>query len=275
MVKVGAVIQVRLGSERLPGKALLPLPFSGGPGLLEHVVGRAAAAAAVQQVIVATTILASDDPVETYCHKNGITCFRGSVDDVLERFVQAAAAHKLEVVVRLTGDNPFIMPATINEAVQQHLRKQVDYSITEGLPLGTNIEVVSFKALKQAMEEATETTDREHVTPFMKRGSNFTTQVLPVVSAISKLRLTIDYPADYALASLLYSKLYKKNYNFDFAELEQVVQENPWLAAINEEITQRKAFASEQEEVAEAKRILKQGGYTRVLQKLESNTHDK
>ena len=146
MVKVGAIIQVRLGSERLPNKALLPLPFGGGPALLEHVVNRAKASKSVTNVIVATTDNILDNAIYNFCQDNKLSCFRGSEDDVLDRFYQAAKNSNLDVIIRLTGDNPFIMPGIIDDTVETHLHANLDYSITEGLPLGTNIEVISFAA---------------------------------------------------------------------------------------------------------------------------------
>ncbi|MFD2247651.1 glycosyltransferase family protein [Pontibacter ruber] len=269
MVKVGAIIQVRLGSERLPNKALLPLPFGGGPGLMEHVILRACAATTLQEVVVATTESTTDDAILNFCTPNAIGCFRGSTDDVLDRFMQAASKYKLDVVVRLTGDNPFVNPETIDEAVQQHLEKKADYTITEGLPLGTNVEVISFAALQRAAKEATETADREHVTPYIRREKGFSRQSIAYTSPIQALRLTIDYPSDYALASLLYERLLQDELYVRHEDIAELVAENPWLYAVNAVNTQRQAFASEEDELTEAKKLLQTGGFTRVLQKLQ------
>jgi len=269
MVKVGAIIQVRLGSERLPNKALLPLPFGGGPSLLEHVVARARAVNLLQEVIVATTENAADDAIEAFCSTHAIACFRGSKDNVLDRFLQAARQYQLDMVVRLTGDNPFVMSETIDQAVQAHLEKEVDYTITEGLPLGTNVEVVSFSALERAAAKAAEAADQEHVTPFIRRKEDFARQSIPYTSPISSLRLTVDYPSDYALASLLYERLYHTGHNFTHADIAKAFEQHPWLYGVNGGNTQRKAFASEEEELSAAKAVLQAGGFTRALQKLQ------
>ncbi|GGG25345.1 cytidylyltransferase domain-containing protein [Pontibacter amylolyticus] len=269
MVTVGAIVQARLGSERLPKKALLPLPFSGGPTLLQHVVTRAKAAQCITTVAVATTKRPADDAIHTFCQDKQIDFFRGSEDDVLERFYTSAQKYELDVVVRLTGDNPFITPATIDEAVTQHVAAGADYTITEGLPLGTNIEVVSFSALERAANEATEAADREHVTPYIRREQGFERQTITCISALSSLRLTVDYPSDYALANLLYAKLYHQDKLFSFADIEKLLQEHGWLANVNTQNQQRQAFASEADEFESAAKALKEGGYTRVLQKLE------
>ncbi|WP_299824490.1 glycosyltransferase family protein [uncultured Pontibacter sp.] len=269
MVTVGAIIQARLGSERLPNKALLPLPFSGGPTLLQQVVTRAKAAQSIATVIVATTEKPSDDAIHTFCQDNQVECFRGSEDDVLERFYTTAQKYKLDAVVRLTGDNPFIMPEIIDEAVTKHLAAGADYTITEGLPLGTNIEVMAFSALARAAREATEAADREHVTPYIRREQGFNRQSINYTSTLKSLRLTVDYPSDYALANLLYDRLYQQNKLFEFTDIEKLLQEHGWLANVNTQNQQRQAFANEADEFSSAAKALQEGGYTRVLQKLQ------
>jgi spore coat polysaccharide biosynthesis protein SpsF len=269
MVTVGAIIQARLGSERLPNKALLPLPFSNGPTLLWHVAARAKAAQSIATVLVATTENTTDNAIYTFCQKSQINCFRGSEDDVLTRFYTAAQKYKLDVVVRLTGDNPFIMPATLDEAVIKHIAAGVDYTLTEGLPLGTNIEVVSFSALERAARMATEAADREHVTPYIRREQGFKTQRVTYTSALSTLRLTVDYPSDFALANLLYDRLYDQNKLFNFTDIEELLQEHGWLTNVNTQNQQRQAFATEADEFSSAAKTLQEGGYNRVLQKLQ------
>ena len=269
MVKIGAIIQARLGSERLPNKALLPLPFNGGPTLLQHVITRAKAARSIDTIIVATTEKPADNAIYTFCQNNQIDCFRGSENDVLERFYTAAKKYNLDIVVRLTGDNPFIMPPVINDAISKHSAEGVDYTITEGLPLGTNIEVISFQALERAAREATDALDREHVTPYIRRERGFKRQSINYTSVLNTLRLTVDYPSDYALANLLYDRLYQQNKHFSFTDIEQLLLEHGWLANVNTQNQQRQAFASEADEFASAAKALQEGGYNRVLQKLQ------
>lgn len=268
MVKVGAIIQVRLGSERLPGKALLPLPFSGGPSLLEHVVARAEAAHTLQEVVVATTVNPADDTLADFCARRELTCFRGAADDVLDRYLQAALANRLDVIVRLTGDNPFVMPQTIDQAVEHLLMKKADYTITTGLPLGTNVEVFTRSALEKAATAATEAADREHVTSFIRRESGFNAQTLALTSPIPHLRLTVDFPSDYALASMFFERLQHLNSIIGHEDIASLLGQCPWLSEVNAANAQRKVFASEEDEITEARRILQAGGLSRVLLKL-------
>lgn len=269
MVTVGAIIQVRLGSERLPNKALLPLPFGRGPCMLEHVVQRASAVSGVDHVIVATTDQPADDAIQRFCEDRGLDVYRGSTDNVLQRYVETAKTFGLDTVIRLTGDNPFISPEKISFALRQHMASGVDYTLTEGLPLGTNVEIVTLNALIRAATEAIEAADKEHVTPYVRRQKGFKRQTISMESPLQALRLTVDYPSDYALASLIYERLQQEYCYFDFPAIEQLLQENSWLESINQQNTQRKAFTSEMDELEEAEKVLQQGGYTRALQRLK------
>jgi spore coat polysaccharide biosynthesis protein SpsF len=171
--RVLALIQARLGSSRLPGKSILPLPLAAvgdKQTILGHVVGRARRATAVQHIMVATTTQPLDDPLAALAARLGVGVFRGDEQDVLSRFTGALEqAVDFHIIVRLTADNPAIDPAFIDAAVAHHLATSADYTYTSGLPLGTNIEVVSAKALRHADQVATQPDEREHVTPYLRR----------------------------------------------------------------------------------------------------------
>ncbi|MBF9143945.1 cytidylyltransferase domain-containing protein [Hymenobacter properus] len=235
-VRVVVVIQARMNSSRLPGKVLLPLPLSSETTVLGHVVARAKRVVPSPQVVVATSTLAADDAVAAAALALNVGVFRGDEQDVLARFVGAAAAHQAEVVVRITSDNPALDPAFMRAAVTHHLATQADYTLTTGLPLGTNVEVITTTALRQAAAEATRPEEREHVTPYLRRHPElFRLQTLPltVPPAVADLRLTVDYPSDYALLHLLFSELPADFSLTDPAGLPALLARHPWLAAIN------------------------------------------
>ncbi|HET9505179.1 MAG TPA: glycosyltransferase family protein [Hymenobacter sp.] len=240
------LIQARLGSSRLPGKSMLPLPLS-APGdentILGHVVGRARRAACVREIIVATTTQPLDDPLAALATRLGVGVFRGDEQDVLGRFAGALAqAGDFQTVVRLTADNPALDPAFIDAAVAHHLATRADYTYTNGLPLGANIEVISTTALQKAHREATQPDEREHVTPYLRRRSELfrlETLALNVPPAVAGLRLTVDYPSDYALLSLLFTELGPDFSLTDPAGLPALLARHPWLAAINATNVQR------------------------------------
>ena len=233
--RIAVIIQARMNSSRLPGKVLLPLPMGGATTVLGQVVARARQLADEQLVIVATSTLAVDDALAA------AAIFRGDEADVLGRFAGALARHDADVIVRITADNPAIDPAFMRAVVAHHLTIRADFTITTGLPLGTNIEVMSAAALRRAADEATRPEEREHVTPYLRRHPElFHLASLPLVvpPAVAGLRLTLDYPSDYALLHLLYSQL-----PVDFSltastDLPALVSQYPWLANINSQNTQ-------------------------------------
>ncbi|WP_242927149.1 glycosyltransferase family protein [Pontibacter vulgaris] len=277
---IGAVIQVRLGSERLPNKALLPLPFGGGPALLDHVIIRALESKLITSVVVATTDTSKDNAIAIFCQAKGITCYRGSEENVLDRFYQAARQKELDVVVRLTGDNPCIVPAILDKAITTHISQQNDYTRTEGLPLGTNLEIMAFAALEQAHEHATETFEHEHVTPYLYSSKqDFKVAKLDYSNEVNmqlqNVRLTVDYPSDFAMLSLLLEKVNDLEKSFSFQAMEEVLQKYPWLPEINSSNSQKKVYFSEEVELADAKSLLMRYGMEKAATVIENyKTHE-
>lgn len=240
------LIQARQGSSRLPGKSALPLPLGAvGPSatILGRIVTRAKRARLVSEIIVATTTEPLDDELAALAAQLQVGMFRGSEQDVLSRFTeaftQAVPSKLIAAVVRLTADNPAIDPGFLDQAVAHHLATGADYTLTTGLPLGTNLEVISPEALLRAHREARQPDEREHVTPYLRRHPELfklETLALAVPSAVAALRLTVDYASDYALLSLLYSEL---GPNFTLADLPTLLARYPWLAAVNAGNVQR------------------------------------
>ena len=232
--RVGAVIQARVASTRLPGKALLPLPLGSSVTLFERVLQRAQQTLTLDRVVVAVPDTAADEVLGELAERHGIATLRGSETDVLSRFHSAAEQFDLDVIVRLTADNPALDAAYLDEAVRAHLAAGADYTITTGLPLGMNVEVISRAALAAAHHRATAPSDREHVTPYLRqRPEEFRLLMLPVAQAhpeAAALRLTVDYPTDYALLSALYSGL---GPGFTLADTLALLRRYPWLATLN------------------------------------------
>ena len=228
-------------STRLPGKVLLPLPLRGATTVLGHVVGRARQLQPGQQVVVATSDQPADDPLAAAAAALGVGVFRGDEQDVLGRFCAALAQYDAETVVRLTADNPAIDPACLRAAVAHHLAAGADYTCTTGLPLGTNVEVINAGALRRAAAAATRPEEREHVTPYLRRHPEqfrLAELHLRVPDAVAALRLTLDYPSDYAMLHVLYSQLPPDFSLTDPTGLSALLVQYPWLAEINSQNTQ-------------------------------------
>lgn len=204
-----AVVQARMGSTRLPGKVMLPL---GGVPALAFMLRRVGRARAIDEVIVATTISESDDVIAELAKRSSVAVRRGSEDDVLDRFHAAVADLGLadeDVVVRLTGDCPFIDPEVIDDVVRvARDHPDVDYVSNVSPPTfpdGLDTEAVRLGALRAAWLEATDPGDREHVTSFIRANpARFPSlNVRCKLGDQSSLRLTLDEPDDYRLLAAL------------------------------------------------------------------------
>ena len=193
-----AVVQARMSSRRLPGKALADL--CGAP-VLNHVLGRVTQVRSIDGTILATSVDGSDDPVAEAGAAAGALVVRGPLDDVLERFRLAATQHRCDAIVRITADCPLIDPLVIDAVVQRWRAGREDYvaNIIEPrtFPKGMDTEVVSVSALLVAAAEAVDAVDREHVTVFVRsRPERFPQARVTIDPAYAAVRLTLDTPAD-------------------------------------------------------------------------------
>jgi spore coat polysaccharide biosynthesis protein SpsF len=269
--KVGIIIQARMGSSRLQGKILLKLPFYGKESVLEQILKRAKAVEGAQQVWVASSTNPENEVLEMLL-EGKCNLFRGEEDDVLSRFYQIAKQQNLDTIVRLTADNPCFDPLYIQKAIEEHTNNEADYTYTKGLPLGMNVEVLSFKALETAFLHATSAEEKEHVTPYVTKNPNDFKLHYPIFfenELYSDWRLTMDTPSDYALMCLLYENLYLQNPIFGFESIRTFIEKNPWVLFINRENRQKKIYASFEEEKNDAKKLLQNEGFIYTLKVVE------
>jgi spore coat polysaccharide biosynthesis protein SpsF len=190
----GIILQARLASSRLPGKALKTI---GARTLLEHCVGRLTASGT--PVVVATTTNGEDDMLAALAAELGVQVFRGSVNDVLGRYVAAAAAFGFDPIIRATGDNPGVDGDAPRRVLDALASNDVDYVREEGLPLGASVEGITLAALRRASTEAVLAADREHVTTYVRRhpdGFPEITLTVPAHLHAPHVSLTVDTPDD-------------------------------------------------------------------------------
>lgn len=163
-----AIIQARMTSSRLPGKVMADI---GGRPSLQRMIERVRPAAGLDEISVATTALVTDDPVVELCERLGVRCFRGDEQDVLGRYVAAAAAFSADVVVRLTADCPMHDPEIIEMALRLYRQGGYDHvsnAVKRTFPDGLDVEVMSREALMRADREAKHQFLREHVTTYIR-----------------------------------------------------------------------------------------------------------
>jgi spore coat polysaccharide biosynthesis protein SpsF (cytidylyltransferase family) len=203
-----AVIQARCGSTRFPRKVLAPLQ---GRPMLEHIIKRVSRATLVDRVVVATTVGAIDDPVAALVLASGAGLTRGSEDDVLSRYVQAAREHDADVVVRITADCPLTDPAVVDSVIRARADADADYASNvepPTFPEGYDCEVFTLECLRRLDESARASYLREHVTALTReRPDLFRIARVTSDRDLSWIRLTVDVPEDLARVETLLSRL--------------------------------------------------------------------
>lgn len=242
-MKIGAVVQTRMGSIRLPGKVMLDIC---GKPVIQHVIERLKQCKHLDEIIIATTTLGQDDVVVQQAQKLGVKWFRGSEDDVLSRYYYSARENNLDVIVRVTSDCPLIDPFIIDSMIQFY--KQNKYDLVANVapdvrqrtfPRGLDTEIFSFKVLVEAFENAAEKYQREHVTPYIYEKSD---KIYYYKNSLdySKYRWTLDTEEDLQLIKSIYCYLYKETHNFYFEDILNLMKKHPELAKINGHVEQRK-----------------------------------
>jgi spore coat polysaccharide biosynthesis protein SpsF len=238
------ITQARTGSTRLPGKVLMEI---NGTPLLKTHLDRLSKAKNIDLIIVATTETHVDDFLAKKVIDWGYEVFRGSENDVLDRFYMAVKNYNPEFVVRVTSDCPLIDPELIDKVVEYTKIKNKDYCaniIEETFPDGQDIEVFKFSVLKSAWKNSTLDSDREHVTPYIRnntdiKGGNFFTGVnYSSKQNFSQLRMTVDEAKDFELIKKLINDL---GTNKSWQQYSKHIIEND-LNKINEDIIRNEGY---------------------------------
>lgn len=228
------IIQARMSSTRLPGKVLLPIA---GKPMLARQIERLQRARRIDQLLIATTADDCDDAIADLGEELGIAVNRGSVDDVLDRFYQAAKPLAPSYVVRLTADCPLCDWELIDALVDFGLDRDCDYAsntLRLTWPDGLDAELLRFSALEEAWREALNPVEREHVTPFIiAHPERFTQASFEGDVNLSAMRWTVDEQRDYAFVAQVYDELYPRNRAFTTSDILKLLIERPELAEVN------------------------------------------
>ncbi len=237
-MKTVVIIQARLGSTRLPGKVLLDLA---GEPMLARVVNRVRRARRVDEVVIATTTETRDDELERICTQRGWPCYRGSEQDVLDRYYQASKAHGADVIVRITSDCPLIEPTLIDAIIERRELEQADFTsntIHRTYPRGLDTEVFPFAVLETAWCEDRNPAWREHVTPFItNHPERFSNVQVTNGDDHSNLRWTVDTPEDFALVQNIFTHF--QGDEFTREDVLAVLAVHPEWVKINAGIEQK------------------------------------
>lgn len=234
-----AIVQARTGSTRLPGKVLLPLL---GEPMLTRVMRRAARADTLDAVVVATTTDPSDDPIVALAERNDWPVARGSIDDLLDRYVRAARRFEADVIVRITSDCPLVDPGVINATVDAYHAGDFDYTSNalepRTFPRGLDVEVVSRFALERAWEQDDDPAWREHATPFIYRHpERFRIGRVTSPDDHSEQRWSVDTAEDYELVRRIYEHIGRDD--FSWRDALAVVDAHPDWRDLNRGVVQK------------------------------------
>ncbi|MBI5747629.1 MAG: glycosyltransferase family protein [Nitrospinae bacterium] len=264
MKKIVAIVQARMGSERLPGKSLKKIC---GIPMLEHIINRISTSRKIHNIIIATSNNIKDRPIINLSKKLSIPYYAGSEDDVLERFIGAVESVSTDaeiaretihesssgqgsgqdsaqaIVVRICGDNPLIDIGYLDEMIDSHLSKKAEYTYNYSpIPIGTAGEVINYDVLKKLKSIAKDKRYREHVTTYILDHLNEfnvnCTKPPPYLEGRS-FRFTVDTEEDLSLIRKIYRRLYSEGKIIETSQAISLLESNHPLSKINIHISQK------------------------------------
>lgn len=237
-MKVNAIIQARCGSTRFPNKVFADID---GRPLIWHVVNRLTFAKKIDNIVIATTTNGKDNAIEQWCNKNHVHCFRGSEDDVLNRYYSASLSFPSDVIVRITADDPFKEPSVIDRVISKLIDENYDIvtnNLPPSFPEGFDCEAFYFRVLEEAEKITKDDYEREHVTQFFYHNPNkYRIGNVSNNVNLSNYRWTIDKDEDLEMVKAVYAHRNPNNVGILLLdEILQILKEHPEIEKINSEI---------------------------------------
>lgn len=238
-MNIVTAVQARTSSTRLPNKVLLPLC---GKPLLLRMIERIQLAKSAGTIVVVTSWEMSDDIIEILCKNNGIECFRGSFNDLLDRHYQMSLKYNADAIVKIPSDRPLIDPFIIDQTIGCYIDHYPKYDYVSNLhpatyPDGNDVEIMLFETLAIAWNEAKADYECEHTTPFIwenpKRFSIKNVVWETGLDFSTTFRWTIDYKEDYQFIKNVYDELYPNNSSFGLYNILNLIEKKPGLKQIN------------------------------------------
>ncbi|CAN5267474.1 glycosyltransferase family protein [soil metagenome] len=238
-MKTGIIIQARTGSQRLPGKVLLP--FDGEKNILELIISRLKRSIHGLPIVVATSISESDNAIAMVAEAEGVLCFRGDEEDVLKRFIDAAVENEFSRIIRVCADNPFLDLRLMDELISKSGEIEFDYYsylAADDLPAikshwGIFTEIVSLSALNKAEELTNSKTYHEHVTNFIYENPDkfkvYWEKAPKEIFGQKDFRFTIDTSADFDLMKKIWNILSDRGVSHNYVEALKIVMEFPGM----------------------------------------------
>jgi spore coat polysaccharide biosynthesis protein SpsF (cytidylyltransferase family) len=229
---IGCIIQARVNSKRLPKKVIKKLDDS--KNVLEYVIDQVKQSTKINQIVIATTEEIQDDIITVISKKNNCDYFRGSENDVLDRYYNCAKKFNFNSIVRITSDCPLIDPQIIDKVIEKFESKNYDYvtnTFPRTFPKGLDVEIFSFKILEKIWKIAKLPSEREHVTQFILNNNEFRIGNVKHEDNLSNLRWTIDQNEDYEFLLNIVKRLPDRPILIN--DILKVLEKEPWLSKIN------------------------------------------
>lgn len=228
-----ALLQARVSSRRLSAKVLRPIL---GVPMLARQIERIRRCEAFDRLIVATSMLDADLPIADLARNLGVDCYRGSLDDVLDRMYRAAEPHRPSHVIRLTGDCPLADWEVIDRVLEFAVAGDFDFAsntLPPTWPDGLDVEICKFSALEAAWRDAKDPLEREHVMPYLYSSGTFKVGNLENDEDLSRHRWTVDEPADFEFVTRVYGALYPTSPAFTTRDVLDFLAAHPEVAMLN------------------------------------------
>ena len=254
-----AFIQARMGSIRLPNKVM---KMVNGKPLIEYLLLRVAKAKLLDKVVVATSVNSNNDPLVSFVNSLGFETYRGSEQDVLSRFYEAAKFHNATTLLRITADCPLVDPNLIDSLIEEYFNSGSDYAtntLPPTYPDGLDVEVFSFKSLEKAYKEAVAPNEREHVTPYIRYSGQF--KIHNTVNKIdySDRRWTVDELDDFEVVSNIFQYFHPDIY-FDWNKINELENLRPDMFQKNKHIKR-----NEGAEITDEEKLQKRASKTKDI----------
>jgi spore coat polysaccharide biosynthesis protein SpsF len=233
---IGCIVQARMGSSRLPGKVMMDVEKD--KPVLHYVISQLRYCKLIDKLIVATTTLSEDDKIVKYCKELGVDSFRGSAQNVLDRYYQCAKKFSITTIVRIPSDKPLIDPEIVDSVIDKFRLNSYDYVINFSpptFPSGTEVEVFSFKALETAWKNAVLPSEKEHVTSYIdNHKEKFKIFNVMQPEDLSRYRWAVDRMEDLTLVRNIVSKIKKRP--ILMRDVLDLFKKEPHLVDINKNV---------------------------------------
>lgn len=237
--KIGCIIQARTASSRLPNKILMKIR---NKSILEHIISFLKFSKVIDEIIIATSDLPQDDIIEQIAIENNVSIFRGSENDVLSRYYFCAKKFNVDIIVRITADNPLIDPMLVDKIINEFNQGDFDYisnMISQTFPLGYLVEAFTFQILEKLHYSLDDLESREHVTPYLRKNpKKFKTKNIVASKGLERnqWRLTLDYNEDLKLLKIIFGNIYHPGNYIPYESVVKFLDSNKSFLKINQNL---------------------------------------